>query len=69
MTEDKFKIIDEIYHNPVWGYGSIRSTYLQAYKQNPSIRLIDVKDYFNNMEDKQTRFSYKNGIHMCQVNF
>ena len=59
MTESKDDIIKRIYNNPVSGYGSLRDTYQQAYKIDPTIRQIDVKNYLDSLQHRQTQFKYK----------
>jgi hypothetical protein len=59
MMADKNQIIKEIYENPILGYGSITDTFHQAIKQNKSITYDDVKQYLNNLQHRQTQFTYK----------
>ena len=61
MTEltDKEKIIKEIYENVASGYGSIKDTYQQAKKKDPSIKYIDVKNYLDKLKHRQVQFKYK----------
>ena len=60
MTESKEDTIKKVYENKVTGYGSVRDTYLQANKINPGIRYIDVKEYLDKQQHRQTQFQYKN---------
>ncbi len=61
MTEltDKEKVIKEVYEDKEHGYGSLRDTYQQAYKKDPSIRYEDVKKYLDKLSHRQTQFKYK----------
>ena len=59
MTESKEDTIKKVYENKVTGYGSVRDTYLQANKINPGIRYIDVKEYLDKQQHRQTQFQYK----------
>ena len=59
MTESKEDIIKNVYENKVTGYGSVRDTYVQANKINPGIRYIDVKEYLDKQQHRQTQFQYK----------
>ena len=59
MTESKEDIIKKVYENKVTGYGSVRDTYVQANKINPGIRYIDVKEYLDKQQHRQTQFQYK----------
>ena len=54
MTESKEDTIKKVYENKVTGYGSVRDTYLQANKINPGIRYIDVKEYLDKLQHRQT---------------
>ena len=56
---DKDKIIKEIYEDINDGYGSIKSTYQQAVKKDPSIKYSDVKSYLDKLPHRQTQFTYK----------
>ena len=55
---DKEKVIKSVYTNAVSGYGSIRDTYVQANNINPGIRYIDVKEYLDKQQHRQTQFQY-----------
>ena len=59
MTESKEDTIKKVYENKVTGYGSVRDTYVQANKINPGIRYIDVKEYLDKQQHRQTQFQYK----------
>ena len=56
---DKIKIIDDIYHHPILGYGSIQSVYKESKSINNDITLHDVKEYFSKLPSKQIQFQYK----------
>ena len=58
MSESKEATIKIIYENPASGYGSVRDTYVQAMKINPGIRYIDVKEYLDKLQHRQTQFIY-----------
>ena len=58
MSESKEATIKIIYENPATGYGSVRDTYVQANKVNPGIRYIDVKEYLDKLQHRQTQFKY-----------
>ena len=58
-TESKESTIKKVYSNPITGYGSVRDTYQQANKINPGIRYVDVKEYLDKQQHRQTRFKYK----------
>ena len=54
----KEDIISNIYHDLQDGYGSIKNTFEQAHKKNPSITIDDVKTWMNKHPNKQ-RKAYK----------
>lgn len=56
---DKEKVIKEVYEDKEKGFGSIRDTYQQAFKKDPSIRYEDVKKYLDKLQHRQTQFNYK----------
>ena len=56
---DKIKIIDDIYHHPIIGFGSIQSVYKESKSINNDITLNDVKEYFSKLPSKQIQFQYK----------
>ena len=58
-TESKESTIKKVYENTASGYGSVRDTYQQANKINPGIRYVDVKQYLDKHQHRQTRFKYK----------
>ena len=58
-TESKESIIKKVYENAASGYGFVRDTYQQANKINPGIRYVDVKEYFDKQQHRQTQFKYK----------
>ena len=58
-TESKESTIKTIYENAASGYGSIRYTYIQANNISPGIRYVDVKEYLDKQQHRQTRFKYK----------
>ena len=58
-TESKEATIKKVYENAASGYGSIRDTYRQANKINPGIRYVDVKEYLNKQQHRQTQLKYK----------
>ena len=55
----KERIIKEVYEDKEQGYGSIKDTFKQAVKKDPSIKLDDVKKYLDKQEFRQTQFTYK----------
>ena len=61
MTEltDKEKIIKEVYEDKEKGFGSIKETFKEAVKKDPSIKLKDVKEYLDKISSRQTQFKYK----------
>ena len=56
---DKEKIIKAVYEDKEQGFGSIRDTFKQAVKKDPSIKLDDVKKYLDKQSFRQTQFTYK----------
>jgi len=58
-TESKESTIKQVYENAASGHGSIRGTYIQANKINPGIRYVDVKEYLDKQQHRQTQFKYK----------
>ena len=58
MSESKEATIKGVYENPVPGYGPVRDTYVQANKINPGIRYVDVKEYLDKLQHRQTQFKY-----------
>ena len=56
---DKEKIIKEVYEDKEQGFGSIKDTFKQAIKKDPSIKLDDVKKYLDKQSFRQTQFTYK----------
>ena len=50
--------IEQIYENPVTGYGYVNDTFKQAYKIGPSIKLSDVREHLNKYQHSQTQFQY-----------
>ena len=56
---DKERIIKEVYEDKEQGYGSIKDTFKQAVKKDPSIKLNDVKKYLDKQSFRQTQFTYK----------
>ena len=60
MAEESVEAtIKRIYTNLITGYGSVGDTYRQANKDNPSVRLADVKEYLGKLQHRQTQFQYK----------
>ena len=55
----KIKIIDDIYHHPILGYGSIQSVYKESKSINNDITLNDVKEYFSKLPSKEIHFQYR----------
>ena len=43
---NKSKIINDLYHHPIIGHGSIKSVYKEAKSSDNTITLNDVKAYF-----------------------
>ena len=58
-TESKESTIKKVYENAASSYGSVRDTYIQANKINPGIRYVDVKEYLDTQQHRQTRFNLK----------
>ena len=56
---DKENIIKNIYEDKELGYGSIRDTFQQAVKKDPTIKYEDVKKYLDKLPHRQTQFKYK----------
>ena len=56
---DKEKIIKAVYEDKELGFGSIKDTFRQAVKKDPSIKLDDVKKYLDKQSFRQTQFTYK----------
>ena len=56
---DKEQTIKDVYFNKISGYGSVRDTYVQAHNINPAIRFVDVKQFLDKQQHKQTQFKYK----------
>ena len=56
MNESKEAIIKRVY--AVTGYGSVRDTYVQANKINPGVRYVDVKEYSDKLQHRQTQVTY-----------
>ena len=56
---DKEKIIKNVYEDKELGYGSIRDTFQQAVKKDPTIEYEDVKKYLDKLPHRQTQFKYK----------
>ena len=59
MTDSKEDTIKNVYFNPASGYGSVRDIYIQANKINAGLRYIDVKEYLDKQQHRQTQFQYK----------
>jgi hypothetical protein len=55
---DTNQIIKEVYENPVSGYGSIEDSYRQVIKKDASVTYDDVKQYSNNLQHRETQFTY-----------
>ena len=58
-TESKESTIKKVYENAASGYGSIRDTYIQANMINPGMRYVDVKEYLDKQQHRQTRLNIK----------
>ena len=58
MSESKDETIKRKYENPAIGYSSVRDTYVQANKINLGIRYVDVKEYLDKLQHRQTQFKY-----------
>ena len=56
---DKERIIKAVYEDKEQGFGSIKDTFKQAVKKDPSIKLDDVKKYLDKQPHRQTQFTYK----------
>ena len=61
---DKEKIIKAVYEDKEQGFGSIKDTFKQAVKKDPSIKLDDVKKYLDKQPHRQTQFTYKKFIYI-----
>ena len=59
MADTKEATIKQVYHNAVSGFGSLRDTYQQASKIDPSIRTVDVKEYLDSLKHRQKQFTPK----------
>ena len=55
----KIKMIDDIYHHPIIGYGSTLSTWKEAKSINNDITLNGVKEYMSKLPSNQIHFKYK----------
>ena len=66
---DKIKIIDDIYHHPILGYGSIQSVYKESKPINNDITLNDVKEYFPNYHLNRYSFNIRSIIHLLLQGF
>lgn len=59
MTDtDKDIIIKKVYYSDDIGFGSIASTYREAYKLHSGITLNDVKEWMYKQKHKQTKFKH-----------
>ena len=58
MSESKEATIKRVYQNAASGYGSVRDTYVQANKINQGILYVDVKEYLDELQHRQTQFKY-----------
>jgi len=58
MSEDKDKVIRQVYYNSDSGFGSINDTYKQAHHILNTITVNDVKDFLNRQKSRQTK-SYR----------
>ncbi len=58
LTERE-KIIDDIYTNPRYGYGSLRETTEQAKKKDSTITFAEVKKYLDKIESRQINYKVK----------
>ena len=58
MSESKEATVKRVSENAVTGNGSVRDTYVQANKINPGIRYIDVKEYLDELQHRQTQCKY-----------
>lgn len=65
----KIKIIDDIYHHPILGYGSIQSVYKESKSINNDITLNDVKEYFSKLPSKEIHFQYRKYNSFIAKNF
>ena len=65
---DKDKIISDVYHDRA-GFGSQRTTYLDAKKTNPSITMQDVKDWFSENIERKTQLSGYNSFVAPETNY
>ena len=65
MSESKGATVKRMYENAVTGYGSVRDTCVQANKINPGIRYIDVKEYLDKLQHRQTQFTYSGYNSLC----
>ena len=58
LTERE-QIIDDVYTNPSYGYGSIKETTEQAKKKDPSITFTEVRKYLSKLESRQINYTPK----------
>ena len=55
MSEDKDKIIRQIYYDRDSGFGSVSDTYKQAHHTLNAITLKDVKDFLSRQKSRHTK--------------
>ena len=59
MDDYKNKVIEQVYKHPIIGYGSTKSTWIEAKSINKDITLNDVKEYFSKIPSRQIQFKYR----------
>ena len=65
---DKDKIINDVYYDRA-GFGSQRTTYLDAKKKDPSITMQDVKDWFSENIERKTQLRGYNSFVAPEANY
>ncbi len=56
---DREQIIDDVYSNPRYGYGSIKETTEQAKKKDPTITFTEVRKYLSKLDSRQINYTSK----------
>ena len=65
---DKDNIINDVYYDRA-GFGSQRTTYLDAENKDPSITMQDVKDWFSENIERKTQLSGYNSFVAPEANY
>ena len=66
---DKNKIINDMYHHPIIGHGSIKSVYKEAKSIDSTITLNDVKESFQSFHQNKFSSNIKDLIHLLLMIF